>query len=385
MKKSNFKETIVFLLTLSLLCIFTCSRNKPQPKADRLSKFALSGQKKEIIRKINDLKEILSVTDTIQLETNKESLIGYITKACKHPRGYLILDSQVAKKVYLFDKHGKFISVLGGIGRGPSEYTDPKDIAVSLQGDCYVLDSRQRKIIVYDVDCNYKKIIRLHDLNIYPSGFSIIKKETAVFYNLHPDFGRNVNNDKIIIADVSGGKCKVLNHFGKQETLLKKLFYDMGSYHVTENGIVWIANVFDLGINIFNINGELLKEATEHVKLIPKPHINPEEMGRFKRPSESLDTYYSLTGLRNMAYLDSLVIAYYGNTNRNKYYCMIFDYTGEPLLPGVITTENMIPGLIVGFNHNELYCSVVSEQSGKTFANTPNPFLVVYNLKPDIE
>ena len=145
------------------------------------------------------------------------------------------------------------------------------------------------------------------------------------------------------------------------------------------------ANVFDLGINIFNINGELLKEATEHVKLIPKPHINPEEMGRFKRPSESLDTYYSLTGLRNMAYLDSLVIAYYGNTNRHEYYCMIFDYTGEPLLPGVITTENMIPGLIVGFNHNELYCSVVSEQSGKTFANTPNPFLVVYNLKPDIE
>ena len=366
-----------------------CNNPKSQAQRDefeQLLKLSLSHEKKSIISEIKSLDQILMPTDTVKLETTKNSLIGSISKVCKHPKGYLILDSQITKAVYLFNDKGKFITVIGSQGQGPAEYLDPVDIGVSANGDCIILEPSQRKIMIFNSNNTLKRLVSLRELNIYPSRFEILDKKLLgenkiLLYNLHSDFGKKVKNHKLIIADITGDQCEVINSFGEQEPLLKKLFYDMGTFHCTQDGTIWLANIFNLDIHIFNIHGKKIKTEQRHTSLIPKPHINTKELEPFNRPSESLDKFYSLTALRSMVFLDRIVIATYGHSNRHEFYCMIFDYTGEPLLPSIIKTKKMMPAPIVGFNDNELYGYIESWLEDLIPEEVPNPGLVVYRLK----
>lgn len=67
----------------------------------------------------------------IFLETNESCLIGMITKIQVYDKYIFILDSSVAKSLYVFDKDGRFIRKIGTIGGAPGDYVSIDDFAIN--------------------------------------------------------------------------------------------------------------------------------------------------------------------------------------------------------------------------------------------------------------
>jgi len=388
--KQRTKVGILFVTVILGQLFLECGNNNSGVKTNDssflLKQITLSEKNRNTLNQIKSLREVVVPVDTISLEYNKNSLIGQINKICRYPYGFVILDKFIAKKVYIFSNEGKFIAVLGKHGKGPREYQHPVDIDVDENGDCYVLDSSLRKLIVFDKEGSFKKYISFRHINFYPSGFELLStqilgKNKILFYNLHPDFGKKVNNKKLILTEINNGKIRLLKSFGEQEPVLKKMFFDMGAFHCTDNGIVWLADVFDLDISIYNIKGELMKKPIEHKSLLPKPHISQIKMLNFSRPSESLDTFDKLTKLSTMTFLDSIIIAYYSNTKKNKFYCLLFDYSGRPILRSSLITKRLpFPSCIVGSSGNDFFVYKEPEVPEEFTEEVPNPSIIIFRL-----
>ncbi len=59
-------------------------------------------------------------------------------------------------RVAKFDKDGRFITQWGSTGKGPSQFTGVKSIAVSAAGDVYVADAGNKRIQVFDGEGKFK-------------------------------------------------------------------------------------------------------------------------------------------------------------------------------------------------------------------------------------
>jgi hypothetical protein len=90
---------------------------------------------------------------TIILETSENALIGKIDKLQVYNDLLIILDWQFAKKVFVFDKEGRFISTIGSRGDGPAEYSSVDDFTIDdVTGNIFLLDGNRQKIKVYQIE-----------------------------------------------------------------------------------------------------------------------------------------------------------------------------------------------------------------------------------------
>ncbi len=117
---------------------------------------------------LSNFAEILSI---IPLETTKECLIGKIDKILHVDGIYYIVDSRKAKGIFAFDGNGKFITCIGGAGRGPGEYVEPTDIFYdSEKGELVVWDQYQHQFTRFTKDGKFlgdKKVSLRLDLCTY--------------------------------------------------------------------------------------------------------------------------------------------------------------------------------------------------------------------------
>jgi hypothetical protein len=112
----------------------------------------------------------------IPLETNNESIFGEINKLFVFDDKYFVLDKVKAKKLYVFDMHGKFIRSVNSIGRGPGEYTNLEDFAIDQERKHIILLTYPSTVCVYDFDGKFlfqKKLsaASLWSMESYEEGF----------------------------------------------------------------------------------------------------------------------------------------------------------------------------------------------------------------------
>jgi len=90
----------------------------------------------------------------IPLETTPESLIGGEVCQVFYRNGRLYVVEKMAKGLFVFDDNGRFLSKIQSYGQGPEEYIEIT--AVSITDDrIIVFDQFSRKVLIYDLDCNY--------------------------------------------------------------------------------------------------------------------------------------------------------------------------------------------------------------------------------------
>ena len=90
----------------------------------------------------------------VQLETNKDCLIGEIRKIIVQPDRLYIMDSDVAEAVFIFDREGNWINTIARKGRGPGEYINFTDIEYDTHTQqLYMLCGN--KIMIFDRDGEY--------------------------------------------------------------------------------------------------------------------------------------------------------------------------------------------------------------------------------------
>ena len=81
----------------------------------------------------------------IILETKDECLIGRINELQVFDGYIYVLDSRIAKSLFVFDMNGHFIRKIGGLGNGPGEYNSLEDFTLDTEnGFIFLLDFGKR-------------------------------------------------------------------------------------------------------------------------------------------------------------------------------------------------------------------------------------------------
>lgn len=94
-----------------------------------------------------------SQVKTIFLETSKDASIGKIDKLQVYKDYLIVLDYFFAKKVFVFDKDGHFISTIGQKGGGPGDYSSVDDFTIDeTTGNILLLDVNEQKIRTYQIE-----------------------------------------------------------------------------------------------------------------------------------------------------------------------------------------------------------------------------------------
>lgn len=143
---------IIAILFLAL-SLFSCSNNHDNHHSYNTVRIAISN-KDSII----ELEKLISDIKVTQLETNKDNLIGIITKIIYTDNHIIIGDNIISNAIYMFNTKGKFIKQISGIGNGPGEYTSFTHITLSPdKKNIIIIDGTKGKAIYYSIDGDYMK------------------------------------------------------------------------------------------------------------------------------------------------------------------------------------------------------------------------------------
>jgi hypothetical protein len=87
----------------------------------------------------------------IPLEINDSSVIHRVDKVLFYAAFCVVIDSK-SSAIFVFDTVGHFIRKIEHYGKGPGEYLKIADAAISKDGNIYVVDSEQSKLICYSLE-----------------------------------------------------------------------------------------------------------------------------------------------------------------------------------------------------------------------------------------
>lgn len=127
--------------------------------------------------------------EMLMLEINSEALIGSIDKVYLTQNYIFVLDSDVAQKLFLFNRKGKYIRTIGKLGKGPGEYMEIADFDISeAEQKVFLYADDDRKIIAYDYDGKL-----LNETKISAYGYAINRFEDGRFLTIGWGSTYNVN------------------------------------------------------------------------------------------------------------------------------------------------------------------------------------------------
>jgi hypothetical protein len=153
------------------------------------------------------------------LETRDDNLIGRIDKIIVTNDKFIILDLAIAKKVLVFDHHGKFLNVIGKMGEGPEEYDSPNDIAYDSYNDELLIWCHNKKTIMkFKINGTFVRNIKIDwwVASIYVTGLN----SYLLYLNNYTQKNGNVNDYNIQIIDDNGNIISRMLPYNKDKIVL---------------------------------------------------------------------------------------------------------------------------------------------------------------------
>jgi hypothetical protein len=117
------------------------------------------------------MSSIFGKAKAIRLEETDYAVIGKINEIQVFDNYIFILDTDKAKKLFMFDKNGKYLRQIGSLGQGPGEYTYITDFCLdTINREIYILDSSKKMLYKYNFDSGkfIGSINMQHDKGHYP-------------------------------------------------------------------------------------------------------------------------------------------------------------------------------------------------------------------------
>lgn len=164
----------------------------------------------------------------VKLETRDDNLIGRIDKIIAAKDLLIVLDLAIAKRIFVFDRSGKFLNAIGEIGEGPGEYDFPSDMAYDAYHDeLLVLCHNKKSIMRFKLDGTFVKEIKT-DCGV--AAIHVAGKDSCLLYlNNYTQKGGKINDYNILIIDENGNTISRLLPYNKDRVALsppcKNIFY----------------------------------------------------------------------------------------------------------------------------------------------------------------
>ncbi len=190
----------LMVLATILTCFASCSSKDNQ---------ATNNSVLEINPEIMEISSFLDHVEKVRiipLETRPDVIIGSILTIEAFADRFFAFDMQFKKSVFIYDSHGAWINTICSVGKGPAEYTNPKQFAVDpFNKELVIVDPSTKKILRYDLDGNFISEVKLEFLG-YSIGF--VDSETYAFKSMDDN-----RNPVVVTTDRKGGN-KTIVHTG---------------------------------------------------------------------------------------------------------------------------------------------------------------------------
>ena len=189
--------TMLMALMLGLLTV-------PGGKNSSLAKengYVINLDRAEKLEKMT-YSSLFSKAGIIVLEDTDESLLGKVDKLEVCDNNLYVLEK--GRGLFLFNKQGKFIKMIGRKGKGPGEYIDPDDISIDRENKkIYVLDSQTQNVLKYSGNGTFESSFKLENKGTRSTFIQPFKN--ALYTNLYT-FDKSGKRFLLSKVDVTNGK-----------------------------------------------------------------------------------------------------------------------------------------------------------------------------------
>ncbi|MCR5695498.1 MAG: 6-bladed beta-propeller [Marinilabiliaceae bacterium] len=180
--------------------------------------------------------EFLDTIYFVPLETNDNSIVGYIDKIQVVGDTIYVLDIRNTKSLKRFTINGKYIDQIGNLGRGPGEYLQPTNFWVD-EKDIIISDCYQNKVIFFTLDGSFIKEV-LTPFNIHQLA-RIDDNEFII--NIYKD--KKIKDFSLIVTDSTFQESKKELYYRPLDKYV--LFSNALSLSKNKDGIFYFDNVGD--------------------------------------------------------------------------------------------------------------------------------------------
>lgn len=192
---------------------------------------------------------IISDIKVVFLETNPTCLVDYFSSLIFMDEKNIIFRSN--KTILVFDNHGKYVSKIDAVGRGPGEYVSIVNaFADPLERNIYIVDYEDIKIYSYDGD--YIKTI-----NLPFSAGGVFRRSNGQIIIVCKQIYKNEDRDMLYLLDSSLNIYDTIKSKNPDvcEDIQQNLFFAGTPYEV-DGRLLYIEPFID---TIFEIESEQLK------------------------------------------------------------------------------------------------------------------------------
>lgn len=200
----TFKDTTIIAIVVCVLnMLVSCSQSGEQLLNNYYSvTYSINPEKEDSPLRLDQY----SVDSVCSLSLPDSTLSGFSKFIVKNNKIYL-LDSEIAKTVFVFDLSGNYLYKLGERGRAQNEYIgDPIDFFVDDDDNVSVFDVIGKKILVWHND-RFSKSIDTRDYN--PQSFGITSNNKLLFSSEITPVLED-NGPSLFVCDSVNKKSRVL-------------------------------------------------------------------------------------------------------------------------------------------------------------------------------
>ena len=141
---------------------------------------------------------------TIILDDDEYAVIGQIDELQVFEDYLFIMDKSKARKVFIYNKEGKFVRQIGSEGRGPGEYRDLEDFCLDTKKrEIYLLDF-SGKVLIYNFDDG--KFIKSLNFDVSATNCYYISLSNNKLYTAIIPYDSNEPGNLLLEMDIETGK-----------------------------------------------------------------------------------------------------------------------------------------------------------------------------------
>jgi hypothetical protein len=233
--KSKIK---VLLFSILLIIVYGCKEQRHQITNASYTIDPGSVEPEDTIRLSTFFKKV----NTVILEDNEYAIIGQISAIQIFEDYIFVLDQQSAKKLFIFDKMGKYIRQIGSLGQGPGEYLGINDFYVDAKNkEIYLLDEYGRKIHKYNFETGkHIKSTRLLDGYSY----SMIAQSGDNFFVSIVPFSNEKSDSLLMKIDFETGQYEKYLSADKYNAGWDGLQFTEYNFFVSKDGILKYVEIY---------------------------------------------------------------------------------------------------------------------------------------------
>ncbi len=205
----------------------------------------------------------IHLTECLSLDSSdlpSDIVLSYITDFTVTQNGYIFICDSQQNHLIVFDQAGKFIKVIGRLGKGPGDLGSPAYLATNGT-HVLVHEISNRRTSVFDQEGNFIKILnsklfsRLDRMKFLPNGELLIQTTKR-------NIGENTGQEKILYLlnrDLSAEKIIYQKNVLEEKMISKPIrifvpqpFQALVSWDISPSGLIYIGFQGRYTIEVFN-------------------------------------------------------------------------------------------------------------------------------------